>query len=242
MATEKKTMMCWSLNIERLNIEHIVAELFDFSRPGAVSIPEVVQEEQRQILLNQIRHVQESPHNPLHAVQREVGQVVQEMQTFYITSDGCTFPSAGKDIWSIIYALQDVAADYAQIHRKLGVVGNFSHQYFNSIGLHYYPQGSLGITPHQDYASDVDIVANFILEGSAPFFVCKNRKGDDPVQLDASPGSLILMRAARCEEEQRFRPFHYVQGPMQENRYTVLIRTRNAERYHACVEKYEKTT
>jgi len=203
---------------EKIKVEEIVDKLFDFSTLGALSIPDVLTEEARKYLMEGIyasRHL-------LRGVEREKKSgVVQEMQTFYLER-----LVEGESPSTLREAITRLTHEYTGLYEKIAATGNFTSKKFNSIGIHYYWVGSAGITPHQDYAADMDLAASFVLQGNAPFGVCKNRQKEGPLYLEASAGTLIFMRAARNEQEQTARPFHFLEGPVKEERYSLLIRNR----------------
>ena len=205
------------LRTQKLSVDEIVRELFDFSKLGAVSIPDIITEEAREMLKGSFRLAQDL----FEDAQREEGQVIQEMKILYIES----LPDPSKLPPELRLALEGLQEEYSDFYRRLSERAGFTSDKFNSIGIHFYPRGSSGITPHRDYARDVNLIANFIIQGNTPFFACKNRSKDGSVELDSTPGSLILMRAPRSKEELEYRPFHYVL-PVKEDRYTVLIRNR----------------
>ena len=94
---------------------------------------------------------------------------------------------------------------------------------FNSIVLQRYEEGSIGITPHKDGLSYINLVCVFVIGGQGSFYVCSDRSGKDSIEIDASPGNVILMRAPGflgCEDE---RPCHYVTD-VRESRYTFGLR------------------
>ncbi|MDO8511477.1 MAG: hypothetical protein Q7S55_04905 [Nanoarchaeota archaeon] len=210
---------------EKINIEEIVQRLFDFSTLGALSIPEILTDYARTELLAGIaasRHL-------FRAVEREKKKsgVIQEMRTFYLER----LQEQGEELPQILRnPLKALTEEYAKIYAEIAAKGNFTSQKFSSIGIHHYPVGSAGITPHQDYAADTNLIASFVLQGNAPFGICKNRQKEGALYLEASPGTLILMRAARNEQEQAARPFHFLEGPVQEERYSLLIRDRTAKK------------
>jgi hypothetical protein len=93
---------------------------------------------------------------------------------------------------------------------------------FNSAVLQRYEKGSIGITPHRDGLSYINLVCLFIVEGRGRFFVCSDRSGRDSNEIDASPGNVILMRAPGFLYS-KDRPFHYV-NDIQERRYVFGLR------------------
>jgi hypothetical protein len=80
---------------------------------------------------------------------------------------------------------------------------------FNDLVVQRYQVGSLGITPHRDGASYLNLVALFMLEGEADFYLCDDRTGTNPKQVDTTPGNVLLMRAPGFLESD-IQPFHYV--------------------------------
>lgn len=207
------------LRTEKIDVEKIVRELFNFSELGALSVQDVLTEEGRKELLEGILTAKDL----FWRVPRDVGgKVIQEMDTVYIErvrDKIAQFPL-------FITRIDQLCAEYAEVYKKIADAAQFREKEFSSVGVHYYWTGSEGITPHQDYKADKNIIASFVIRGCAPFCVCADRHKRNSKQLDSSPGSIIFMRAARCEEEQPLRPFHYLVGPMTEDRYTILIRTR----------------
>lgn len=207
------------LNIEKIDVEKIVKELFDFNNLGALSIQDVLTQNAKKELLEGIYSAK-----PLFwQVPRDIGgKVIQEMQTIYVervTNRIGEFPLFKESIDKLF-------EEYSQLYLQIAKEAKFNENKCNSIGIHHYPVGSVGITPHQDYKQDLNLIASFVVEGDAPFFVCANRKKDFAKKINSSPGSVIFMRAARCEEEQQARPFHYLVGPMKKDRYAILLRSR----------------
>jgi hypothetical protein len=94
---------------------------------------------------------------------------------------------------------------------------------FNSMVLQRYEEGSLGITPHKDGLSYINLVCVFIIGGRGRFYVCSDRSGRDANEVDASPGNVILMRAPGLFGAGDNRPFHYV-TEIEETRYTFGLR------------------
>jgi hypothetical protein len=94
---------------------------------------------------------------------------------------------------------------------------------FDSAVLQRYDEGSLGITPHRDGLSFVNLVCVFAIGGRGRFYVCPDRSGRDATEIDASPGNVILMRAPGLFGTEDDRPFHYVTD-IRETRYTFGLR------------------
>lgn len=103
---------------------------------------------------------------------------------------------------------------------------------FNDLVLQRYPAGSLGITPHRDGLRYVNLICIVVLGGHGRVYVCRDRAGTDPVEIDASPGRAILLRAPgfrhvprTSERESGRRPFHAV-ADISGTRYTLGLRQR----------------
>ncbi len=94
---------------------------------------------------------------------------------------------------------------------------------FNSTVLQRYEEGSLGITPHKDGLSYINLVCVFVIGGRGRFYVCSDRSGRDAKEVDASPCNVILIRAPGLFGAEDNRPFHYV-TEIQETRYTFGLR------------------
>ncbi len=94
---------------------------------------------------------------------------------------------------------------------------------FNSILLQRYEEDSLGITPHKDGLSYINLVCVFVIGGRGRFYVCSDRSGNDSIEIDASPGNVIFMRAPGFLGSEDNRPFHYVTD-IREPRYTFGLR------------------
>ena len=97
---------------------------------------------------------------------------------------------------------------------------------FNSMVLQKYERGSLGITPHRDGLSYINLVCVFTIEGQGKFYVCADRSGRDARAIDATPGTVILMRAPGFLGS-KHRPFHYV-ADITETRYSFGLRQKRS--------------
>lgn len=78
---------------------------------------------------------------------------------------------------------------------------------FNSMMLQKYDLGSIGITPHRDSLSYINLVCLFNIDGSGRFYVCDDRSGSNAKVIDSSPGSVIFLRAPGFLNSPE-RPFH----------------------------------
>ena len=80
---------------------------------------------------------------------------------------------------------------------------------FDSLSLQRYEPGSIGITPHRDGWRYINLICIFAIGGRGRFFICADRAGNEAVEIDASPGNVILMRAPGFMGA-NLRPFHFV--------------------------------
>lgn len=87
--------------------------------------------------------------------------------------------------------------------------------HFNDLSLQRYEVGSLGISPHLDSKTSINLICVFTLVGHCRFCICEDRDRTNPVELNAAPGNVILLRAPGfCQSDKR--PFHFVtdiEGP-----------------------------
>jgi len=199
--------------MSNLDAFYISRELYDLSKLGGMSFPNFLNPDFREDLLNEIKNAQ----GRLKPAEQYVGKVQQVMNTFYI---GEAHNNSNIGNFPLVKQLRDT---YSLFYKELGNIANFYSGNINSIGFHHYPANSLGITPHQDYAFDYNLISIFVLEGNASLNVCRDRDKRDSMQLSAAPGSLVLLRAARKPEEQKYRPFHYIDG-VKEERYSLIFR------------------
>ncbi len=100
----------------------------------------------------------------------------------------------------------------------------------NTMVLQKYEPNSIGITPHRDGKRYKNLVCIFVLEGQGRFYVCSNRAGNDPIEIDASAGNVLLMRASGFKginnclaESDEIRPFHFITD-IPNQRYTFALR------------------
>lgn len=86
---------------------------------------------------------------------------------------------------------------------------------FNDMSLQKYDKGSIGITPHKDGKSCINLVCVFNLVGKAEFALCDDRSGANPRFLDTSPGNMVIMRGPGFFHG-NFQPFHFVRNITEE--------------------------
>lgn len=86
---------------------------------------------------------------------------------------------------------------------------------FNDMSLQKYPQNSIGITPHKDGASKINLICIFNLIGKAEFAVCDDRSGSGAKFLDTTPGNVIIIKAPGFFSSTH-QPFHFVRNITEE--------------------------
>ena len=95
---------------------------------------------------------------------------------------------------------------------------------FNSMVLQRYEPGQLGITPHRDRYSAINLVCIFNISGQGQFYLCGDRMGTNSFEIDTTPGNVIFLRAPGFLESDE-RPFHYVTN-IRSTRYSFGLRQR----------------
>ena len=93
---------------------------------------------------------------------------------------------------------------------------------FNAMVLQRYEPGQLGITPHRDRLSSINLICIYTLAGQGQFYRCADRQGTDTVAIDTTPGNAILLRAPGFLGSQA-RPFHTI-GNIRSTRYSFALR------------------
>lgn len=86
---------------------------------------------------------------------------------------------------------------------------------FNDMSLQKYEAGSIGITPHKDGKSRINLICVFNLIGKAEFALCDDRSGANPRFLDTTPGNVVIMRGPGFMKS-TFQPFHFVRNIIEE--------------------------
>lgn len=100
----------------------------------------------------------------------------------------------------------------------------------NTMVLQKYEPNSIGITPHRDGKRYKNLVCVFVLEGQGKFYVCSDRSGKNPIEIEASAGNVLLMRASGFKginncltQNDEIRPFHFITD-ITTQRYTFALR------------------
>jgi hypothetical protein len=184
--------------------------LKDLSSLGATSI-RLLDEDFRVALLKEAR---DYTYEPEDEIVGSGGRVVRQQLS--------SFEDIPKD--SDYFLLKNSFQDL--LEERLARLGTYPFEMalgFNSMVLQRYEEGSIGITPHRDGLSYINLVCVFVIGGQGSFYVCSDRSGNDSIEIDASPGNVIFMRAPGFLGSEDNRPFHYVTD-IREPRYTFGLR------------------
>jgi hypothetical protein len=184
--------------------------LKDLSSLGATSI-RLLDEDFRVALLKEARDYTYEPEDEIvGSGGRVVRQQLSSFEDFPEDSDYILLKNSFQDL----------------LEERLARLGTYPFEMalgFNSMVLQRYEEGSIGITPHRDGLSYVNLVCVFVIGGQGSFYVCSDRSGNDSIEIDASPGNVIFMRAPGFLGSEDNRPFHYVTD-IREPRYTFGLR------------------
>lgn len=88
--------------------------------------------------------------------------------------------------------------------------------------INRYSVGDAGISPHLDPIKSINLVVVVVLEGQGSLCRCKNRQGENSIEIDTKEGNVILMRANGFKPNSD-RPFHYITNIVRD-RYTIVFR------------------
>jgi hypothetical protein len=185
-----------------------MAEIYDQDHVGVKVIPNFLPAELRVRLLEYFNDQR------FHRIPLKYGEVEQDMLMCRLTeSDLLNSPIS--DLMSKYVEFRngpELSCRIAPVDlSKLYVVSNL------------YPAGSRGITPHRDLTTCENLVAVYVLYGDAPFYTADDKQYNGEIAHPAPVNSLILMRAARCPDEQKMRPVHYIK-PLVNERCVIVFR------------------
>lgn len=191
------------------DIRHLLSSL---ERDGGVSIP-ILSEDYRRALL-------EEAESYSYKKQPEIVgkfKVREQLSSNYEFKPGSLFLRFRDDFQNLINKkLSDLDYPFA------------TPLDLNEMSLQVYEKGSIGITPHMDGLSQINLICVFVLTGHAKFALCKDRKGTEPKYLDTTPGNMIIMRAPGFMNSD-FRPFHFV-SDVTERRVVFGLRQKIGEK------------
>jgi hypothetical protein len=189
-----------------MNIQLTIPLFFSLNRIGAVGIKDVVNPDEL-LLMNQEVDSLQWTKRP---------NVYKKAQQNFLGYDGILGPTS---LFSKLANRLEV-----ELTRELGKhFALCTPIELNDFSLQRYPViNTYGISPHVDMKNCINVVLVLLLRGSAPFCICEDRSGKNPIEIKAKPGDLIVMRNTGFMRSS-FRPFHYV-GPVTEERITCGFR------------------
>jgi len=178
--------------------QKIATELFDFSKPGGLMIPNAIMNLDQ--ILSQVENF------PAWSEMYQSGTEY----SFRPFPDQSDLPSEAK-------ALQQSYSDFYQL---LSPFAKFKGGKINSVDFLMYNQGNT-MPAHFDSFQCWNLVGIFTLAGSADFQILENE--EIVYDVNPPPGSLVLLRAHRKEKEFDKRPMHRVVN-VTEKRYAITMR------------------
>lgn len=170
--------------------------LIELSSVCATSV-KILNESFRELLIEEAECYSYKPEEEVVGTEDKI--VRQQVSSFEGFPDGSKYTLLKRSFQSLLDEFLTLVEPYL-FETKLD---------FNLPVLQKYKRGSIGITPHRDGLSYINLVCLFNIEGRGRFFICSDRSGRDSVEIDASPGNVILMRAPGFLPSKE-RPFHYV--------------------------------
>jgi hypothetical protein len=90
----------------------------------------------------------------------------------------------------------------------------------NFMELIGYQEGSDGLSPHVD--SDINMTFIFMLGGIGHFYLCDDRAGRNPREIDTTPGNVIIMKGLGFLDTKGSQ-YHYT-GGIESERYVLSLR------------------
>ncbi len=196
------TYLCF--DTRTLDLDAIARDLYDPEKIGCISIKDFLFQDFRNTLCDELRK------GPFARQQQVYKNAQQDLCFFFVEQEHNSYPNL-----ALLHRL------YEHVHGVLARKAGFQEKTKSCIAVHKYDEGSIGITSHKDERKYANLISIFILAGSAPFCVYRNKQ-EKVGELDAQPGNLILLRAPRSRSEDN-RPIHSI-GPVVEERYSICFR------------------
>ena len=190
---------------EAFDIEKIAGELFDSDKCGGVLV-EGALDDGLADLRSEVKRAQF--HGP-----RRYFDVSKDMLMRYL---GEVNENTQNPNFPLVYRLRD---EFFDVYKAIGERANFSARALNSIGIHKFEKGTIGILRHVDDDRYVNLIAAFVLTDDSSFTVF----GEKDAVLYPSAGSVVLLRAPRSDAELYLRPEHAV-GVQGDDRYSIVVR------------------
>ncbi len=116
---------------------------------------------------------------------------------------------AFPDYYPMAIAARKITAELSEAFSRLDPSPFATPFEPNDVVLQRYPAGSVGITPHHDGISRINLVCVLVVSGDGTFRLHDDRNGTNPREIFAPPGHLILMKAPGFRGTERG-PFHSI--------------------------------
>ncbi len=182
-----------SVSLHNIDFDHVIRELDQY---GGVSVP-LLLESFRQELIAEA---------DLYEYEKQPEVVGPHKVREQLSSVATPFPP-GSLLYKLKEQLEDMILGKMMSSGKTELFATPLR--FNEISLQLSDAGSIGITPHMDGKSVVNLICVIVLEGESKFALCEDRQGSNPKYLDTMPGNIIFMRAPGYRGSGH-RPFHFV--------------------------------
>lgn len=200
------------ITIDRKSLVDTVAQnLYDDTQRGVMVFRNALNEQFRELLLQECL-------NNVTLYEPKRGKYKNAMQDFesvtvHPTDFGAIAPWRAAHL--LYYGFEKYAA-------ALGAACQFDVDTTPEMSIQRYKRFAKGLSCHRDERAFRNLIALFVVDGTAPFIVSDDREGTNAMHVPASPGSLILMRAPRHDAEDK-RPYHELREAISE-RYSIGIR------------------
>lgn len=195
-----------SVSIHNIDFDHVTREL---DKHGGVSVPLLTEAFRQELLAEAETHEYERQPQVvgLHGVRQEFSSIQKPIPP------GSLFYKLKEELERMI--IEKMVASRAMDTFEAPLR-------FNEISVQLYEEGSIGISPHVDGESVMNVICVVIITGQAKFGLCDDRAGNNPRFLDTTPGNVILTRSTGYRGG-NFQQFHFV-GDVTERRITIGIR------------------
>ncbi len=209
-----------AINSELFHADKIARELYDFLKPGVLAIPGFLAPEFCELAIADFR-AGEALFKDAPLLENGTKQ---ELRTYY-----CGEADNAEKERRQFPLVSRLKEEYSTLYKSLGRrAGFWQGAQINSVGIHWYAPGSIGMGIHRDYSNDINLISAFILSGNTPFAVYSDKSGSQRIcEIETRPGMLVLMRGPRKFEEKEYRPYHEV-SCVQEERFTILFRQKKS--------------
>lgn len=86
-----------------------------------------------------------------------------------------------------------------------------------------YPPSTLGVGPHKDLSSNVNLIVLMNIYGTTKFYTAEDKEGKGEKVYMVEPGDVLIMRGPRNQSEKELRMTHYVKD-VDEERLVFVCR------------------